>query len=178
MSHCTGGTRRTVGQIPNKCKETSKLMWLSMIWFILVLFACWNLICTIASLRIKCVTETQKCLGFFYKNVKSSFSTWLTHLTLRFFLHSWLLWPTVRYGNPGSGIPVGVLRCQQIKPNHAFSHLLPFWWQPRHIRRTSWLWWSLITSGKNFLYSWGTMYFLRELSSVPQTTQILVFGLQ
>ena len=66
----------TVGQIPPKCKETSNLMWFSLIWFILVLFVCWNLFCTLANLRIKCVTET--------KNVKSSFSTWLTHLNLRF----------------------------------------------------------------------------------------------
>jgi hypothetical protein len=59
-------------------------MWLSMIWFILVLFVCWNLICTIANLKIKCVTETRNVSVLFYKNIKSSFSTWLTHLTLRF----------------------------------------------------------------------------------------------
>ena len=80
----TRQTRRTVGQIPKKCKETSNLMWLSMIWFISVLFVCWNLFCTIANLRIKCVTETKNVSVLFYKNVKSSFSTWLTHLTLRF----------------------------------------------------------------------------------------------
>ena len=51
---------RTVGQIPPKCKETLNLMWLSLIWFILVLFVCWNLFCTIANIRIKCVTETKK----------------------------------------------------------------------------------------------------------------------
>ena len=44
------GARRTrawhtVGQIPPKCKETSNLMWLSLM-FILVLIACWNLFCT------------------------------------------------------------------------------------------------------------------------------------
>ena len=76
--------RRTVGQIPQKCKETSNLMWLSLIWFISVLFVCWNLFCTIANLRIKCVTETKNVSVLFYKNLKSSFSTWLTHLTLRF----------------------------------------------------------------------------------------------
>ena len=59
-------------------------MWLSLIWFILVLFVCWNLFCTIANLRIKCVTETKNVSVLFYKNVKSSFSTWFTHLTLRF----------------------------------------------------------------------------------------------
>ena len=32
--------RLTVGQIPPKCKETSNLMWLPLIWFILVLFVC------------------------------------------------------------------------------------------------------------------------------------------
>ena len=48
----------TVGQIPKKCKETSNLMWLSLIWFILVLFVWWNLFCTLSNLRIKCVTET------------------------------------------------------------------------------------------------------------------------
>ena len=78
------GQGATVGQIPKKCKETSNLMWLSMIWFISVLFVCWNLFCTIANLRIKCVTETKNVSVLFYKNVKSSFSTWLTHLTLRF----------------------------------------------------------------------------------------------
>ena len=80
----TAGVRRTVGQIPKKCKETSNLMWLSMIWLISVKFVCWNLFCTIANLRIKCVTETKNASVLFYKNVKSSFSTWLTHLTLRF----------------------------------------------------------------------------------------------
>ena len=88
VAHCADGTAtgrcRTVGQIPQKCKETSNLMWLSMIWFISVLFVCWNLFCTIANLRIKCVTETKNVSVLFYKNVKSSFSTWLTHLTLRF----------------------------------------------------------------------------------------------
>ena len=76
--------RHTVGQIPQKCKETSNLMWLSLIWFILVLFVCWNLFCTIANIRIKCVTETKKISLLFYKNLKSSFFTWLTHLTMRF----------------------------------------------------------------------------------------------
>ena len=65
--------RRTVGQIPQKCKETSNLMWLSLIWFILVLFVCWNLFCIIANLRIKCVTEPKKFSVLFYKNLKSSF---------------------------------------------------------------------------------------------------------
>ena len=47
--HCTvySLTSRTVGQIPKKCKETSNLIWLSLIWFIFVLFAfafaCWIL---------------------------------------------------------------------------------------------------------------------------------------
>jgi hypothetical protein len=74
----TAVPRHTVGQIPKKCKETSNLMWLSLIWFILVLFVCWNLFCTLANLRIKCVTETQNISLFFYKNLKSSFSTWFT----------------------------------------------------------------------------------------------------
>ena len=71
---------------PPKCKETSNLMWLSLIWFILVLFVCWNLFCTIANLRIKCVTEIKNVSVLFHKNLKSSFSTWLTHthLPLRF----------------------------------------------------------------------------------------------
>ena len=78
------GHRRTVGQIPKKCKETSNVMWLSMLWVISVLFVCWNLFCTIANHRIKCVTETKNVSVLFYRNVKSSFSTWLTHSTLRF----------------------------------------------------------------------------------------------
>ena len=59
--------RRTVGQIP-RCKETSNLMWLSFIWFILVLFVCWNIFWTIANLRIKCVTETKKFLFVLQKS--------------------------------------------------------------------------------------------------------------
>ena len=58
----------TVGQIPPKCKETSNLMWLSLIWCILVLFVCWNLFCTIANLRIKCVTETKNVSVLFAKS--------------------------------------------------------------------------------------------------------------
>ena len=76
--------RLTVGQIPPKCKEISNLMWFSLIWFILVLFVCWNLFWTVANLRIKCVTETKNVPVLFYKNLKSNFSTRLTHLTLRF----------------------------------------------------------------------------------------------
>ena len=53
-------------------------MWLSLIWFMLVLF------CTIVNLRIKCVTENQKVSVLFCKNLESSFSTWLKHLTLKF----------------------------------------------------------------------------------------------
>ena len=59
-------------------------MWLSLIWFILVLFVCWNLFCTIVNPRIKCVRETKNVSGLFCKNIKSSFSTLLSDLTLRF----------------------------------------------------------------------------------------------
>ena len=65
--------RHTVGQIYQKCEETSNLMWLSLIWFILFLFVCSNLFCTIANFRIKCVTETKHVSVLFYKNLKSSF---------------------------------------------------------------------------------------------------------
>ena len=64
---------RTVSQIPQKCKETSNLMWLSIVWFISVLFVYWNLFCTIANLRIKWVTETKNVSVLFYNNLKSSF---------------------------------------------------------------------------------------------------------
>ena len=59
--------RRAVGQIPPKCKETSNLMWLFLIGFILVLFVCWNLFWTITNLKIKCVIETKNTwfTGFF-----------------------------------------------------------------------------------------------------------------
>ena len=77
-------TCRTEGQIPPKCKETSNFIWFSLIWFILVLFVCWNLFYTKAKLRIRCVTETKNASGLFYKNLISSFFTWLTHLTLSF----------------------------------------------------------------------------------------------
>ena len=63
----------TVGQIPKKCKETSNLMCLSSLWFISFLFVCWNLFCTIANLRIKCVTESKHVSVLFFKNLKSSF---------------------------------------------------------------------------------------------------------
>jgi hypothetical protein len=71
---------RRVGQISQKCKETSNLMLLLLIWFISFLFVCCNLFCTIANLRIKCVTETKNVSVLFYKKL----STWLTHLNLRF----------------------------------------------------------------------------------------------
>jgi hypothetical protein len=61
------------GPDPPKCKEISKMMWLSLIWFGLVLFVCWNIFWTIANLRIKCVTETKNDSVLFYKNLKSSF---------------------------------------------------------------------------------------------------------
>ena len=57
---------------------------MSLIWFISILFVCSNLFCTIVNLRIKCVTETKNVSVLFYKNLISSFSTWLTHLNLRF----------------------------------------------------------------------------------------------
>ena len=59
-----------MAQIPKKCKETSFLMWLSLILFILILFVCWNLFCTIANLRIKCLTETKNVSIFYYMTHK------------------------------------------------------------------------------------------------------------
>jgi len=44
-----------------------------MVYFILVLFVCWNLFCIIANLKIKCVTEAKNVSVLFYKNLKSSF---------------------------------------------------------------------------------------------------------
>ena len=85
---------RTVGQIPKNVKKPQT--WLSLIWLISFFFVCWNLFCTIANLRIKCVTETKNVSVLIYKNLKIKLSTWLTHLTLRVFLHFWLLWPTAR----------------------------------------------------------------------------------
>ena len=55
-----------------------------MVYFILFLFVCWNSLCTIEKLRIKCETETENVSVLFYKNSKSSFWTWFTHLTLMF----------------------------------------------------------------------------------------------
>ena len=65
LTAIAAGHRHIVGPIPQKCKET--LMWLSLMWFILVLFVCWNLFCTIANHRIKCVTETKNVSVLFYK---------------------------------------------------------------------------------------------------------------
>ena len=67
-------TCRTMGQIHQKCNETSNLMWLSLICFISVLFVFfWDLSCKIENLKIKCVTETKNVSVLFCK-----------HLTLRF----------------------------------------------------------------------------------------------
>ena len=46
---------RTIGHIPPKCKETSNLMWLSLVWynsFHFLLFVCSNLFCTVPNFRI------------------------------------------------------------------------------------------------------------------------------
>ena len=48
------------------------------------MFVALNLFCIRANLRIKCVNEPKNVSVSFYKNLESSFSTWLTHLTLRF----------------------------------------------------------------------------------------------
>ena len=66
-------TRNTVGQIPQKCKETSNLMWLSLISYGLFLFGCLFVKTYFANLRIKCVTETKNVSVLFNKNIKSSF---------------------------------------------------------------------------------------------------------
>ena len=72
--------RHTVDQIPQKCKETWNLM-----WFILCSCVCLlKLTLNNSNLRIKCVTESKNVSVLFYRNLKSSFSTWLTHLTLWF----------------------------------------------------------------------------------------------
>ena len=74
--------------------------------FFLVLFVYWNLFCTIANLRIKCVTETKNVSVLFYKNLKSSFSTWLTHLPLRFlYILGWSGPWCAAPGIPSSAIP-------------------------------------------------------------------------
>ena len=83
-----------VGQKRQKCKETSNMMWLSLIWFISFMFVCWNLFCIIANLRIKCVTETNNVSVLFYKNLKSSFLH-DSHIWHEVSLHYWLLWLTV-----------------------------------------------------------------------------------
>ena len=81
-------------------------MWLSLIAFILILFVCWNLFCTIVNLRIKCVTETENVSVLFCKNLKSSFSTWLTHLPLRFlYILGWSGPWCAAPGIPSSAIP-------------------------------------------------------------------------
>ena len=46
---------------------------IDMVSFIIKLFVCWNLFCTIANLRIKCVTETKNVSVLFYKNRRSRF---------------------------------------------------------------------------------------------------------
>ena len=127
--------RRTVGQISKKCKETSNLTWSSLIWFILVLFFCWNLFCTLANLRIKCVTET-KMFVLFYKNIKSSFlhdsHIWLwCFFTFFFALAHSVAWKAscMVYYNPlsdhyyhltrrgFSSLPASITHCYSIRLN-------------------------------------------------------------
>ena len=79
-----GGQWHTIGQIPQKCKETSNLI--DMFFFYFGFFK--NLFCTIANLRIKCVTETKSVSVLFYKNI-ISFDSEVS-------LHYCLLLPTVR----------------------------------------------------------------------------------
>ena len=90
-------------------------MWLSLIWFLLFWFVCWNLFCTIANLRIKCVTETK--LFCFTKILNQAF--YMTHtFDFEVSLHYWLLWPTVYHtvytlcneitANLGEGCDIGL----------------------------------------------------------------------
>ena len=91
---------RTVGQIPQKCKETLNLMWLSLICFILVLFICWNLFWTSES---NVWLKPKMFLFCFPKILTQAFlhdsHTFDSEVSLR----SWLRWPTVgRVGRPAS----------------------------------------------------------------------------
>ena len=80
VSNPTATRRRTVGQIPKNVKKPQICCDRSLIQF---MFVCWNLFCTIANLRIKCLTETKNVSVLFYKNYKSSFLH-DTHLIPRF----------------------------------------------------------------------------------------------
>ena len=60
-------------------------MWLSLIWFILVFFCLLKLIlCNSKPQNQMCDWNQKKKSVLFCKNLKSSFSTWPTHLSLRF----------------------------------------------------------------------------------------------
>ena len=77
------------------------MMWLSLIWFILVLFVFWNLLCTI---RIKYITTNQTCFYFVLQKPLIKLF-YMTHtFDSEVSLHSWLIWPTVRRGTPGVGV--------------------------------------------------------------------------
>ena len=109
-------------------------MWLSMIWFIIVLFVCWNLFWIIANLRIKYVTETKNVSVLFYKNLKLSFCTWLTDLTLRFLYILGCSGPRcVVWGQPIKLIQVGIL-LQNFMNIDGTTLILIFWF----LRQPQW----------------------------------------
>ena len=114
----TGLGWHTVGQIPQKCKETSNLVWLSFIWFILFLFVCRNLFCTIANLRIKCVIETKSVPFCFIKILNQVF--YIPHtFDFELSLHCWLLWSNVWLCRP---IKIGPV-LQRLPLSWSFNYI-------------------------------------------------------
>ena len=87
--------RRTVGQIHQKCKETSNLIVVDIVYFSFVLFYLLKLILYNSKPQNQMCDWNQKCLFCFTKILNQAF-----YMTRTFdsgiFLRYWLLWPTVR----------------------------------------------------------------------------------
>ena len=65
-------------------------------------FVCWNFFCTIANLRIKCVTETKNVSVLFTKILNLAF--YMTHtFDSEVSLHYWMIWPIVVPSGVGAG---------------------------------------------------------------------------
>ena len=124
-------------------------MWLSLIWFILFLFVCWNLFCTIANLKIKCVTETKNVSVLFKPKIK------LFYITYRFVsevsLHSWLIWPTVVVASRECQVPDNfciaahniifiTCTCRRSPPPRPRPRTRPAWPPPRRLAATAYCW--------------------------------------
>ena len=137
---------RTVGQIPQKCKETSN--WCDCHWYGLLYFCLFvkTFFVQIANLRIKCVTETKNVSVLFCKNLKSSLS-FVSEVSL----HSWLIWPTVVVASRECQVPDNfciaahniifiTCTCRRSPPPRPRPRTRPAWPPPRRLAATAYCW--------------------------------------